>query len=145
MKLIVIVVRLNYNVESVSKPIVEDQRFQTLRSDFVFFAVFVFLFCSMKSPIFSSLVCSHWRTFFQTLNSALNLKASLVHHRPQMLSKCHPFFFVFSFNMFFAHVSLSNRFPTIQITKCTNNQLSEYRCIFVLVLRVIWTLFNKVV
>ena len=25
------------------------------------------------------------------------------------------------------------------------NQLSGYRCIFVLVLRVIWTLFNKVV
>ena len=52
-----------------------------------------------------------------------------------------PFFLV----LCFAHVSLSDRFPTIQITNCTNNQLSEYRCIFVLVLRVIWTLFNKVV
>ena len=39
--------------------------------------------------------------------------------------------FDFYSKQFFAHVSLSNRFPTIEITKCTSNQLSEYRCIFV--------------
>ena len=49
------------------------------------------------------------------------------------------------FEFYSKHASLLNRFPTIQITKYTNNQLSEYRCIFVLVLRVMWTLSKKVV
>ena len=100
--------------------------FRTLRSVFVFFAVFMFLFCSMNSPILASFSRS---ALGETLSLSLLGKISnLVRkkeagqhsHNPRM-RKFHPFFFSFETTTHASVDNLSNRIFIVQ-----NKQLSKY-------------------
>ena len=114
------------HVESVSKPIVEDQRFQTLRSDFVFFAVFVFFVLLNEVAYFLIVSLFTLANIFSNSELCSELESQSCSSSASNVVQMSSIFFVFSCNMFFAHVSLSNQFPTIQLTSNALVQHANY-------------------